>query len=312
MGVPSRPRLPGALPPILAGSRRRGFLRLAGLGLLQAAAGFALILAIGALDRSGGQWGGLPSAAAALCLVALALVALRAAETVEAERVAQDYVNEVRLLLLAASPSRRPGVSMSRMLSDLSALRNWVGLGAARLAVAPIGVAGCLGAAATLSPAHVLVVAVPLLVVGLLALWPLASLFRRVGDVRRARGRLANRLADAVMQPGERSERVAGRVARAGGELRDRLVARAAPAGVLRALPVLVMPLAVALAALLGLPLTGGAVGAILVAGLAADTLRQVLRAAEYRIAFLVARDRLAPGLGTGGPPHEGSAPMSQ
>jgi hypothetical protein len=60
-----------------------------------------------------------------------------------------------------------------------------------------------------------------------------------------------------------------------------------------------VLPLVLICAVVTGLESGDGQLGFVLLAGLVAGPLAHGLRAAEYRIAFAVARDRLSPALST-------------
>ena len=291
-------------PPILNRRRRIWFARLIANGVLQAVAVIALpfaVLSIGAADLET-AW---PAVLAVLILAAAAL-GLRVIELTDAERLGLDYVAEVRMALfdgLSDSSARGGrGVAMSRMLNDLSALKNWAGFGLARSFSAGLAFLGCLIAAATFSwvyAAAILAPAAVLLMVGAVLSTPLRT---RVAEVRSARGRLANLLGEAllsreVLQNYDQMGRVRRRVRRAARALNDHSTRRMQAAAVLRAAPDALMPLAIATAVLLGAPLRAESVGLMLLAGLAAGPLRQAMRAIEYRAAFLIARDRLTPGL---------------
>lgn len=296
---------PAGLPGLLAGRRRRwAFARLLANGLVQAGAAVALPFAI-ASQAGGATATGL----AGLAGLAALLVAAKALEFIEAERLGADYVQRVRLSLLdgllAGTASTRHGVAMSRLMNDLSALKDWVGLGLARLIVAPLALGGCLAAAALISPLHLLLLVVPVLLVGLLGGVLIAPLRRRVWEVRRCRGRLAARVGETLLArdllrsfgQGGRGRR---RVARAGLALYQSQVHRMKLAGLVRAMPDMVLPMTILLAVAAGLSFRSDTVSIALLAGLAADPVRKALRAIEYRAAFVVARERLLPGLGRG------------
>ncbi|MGB2973365.1 MAG: ABC transporter ATP-binding protein, partial [Candidatus Competibacter sp.] len=139
-----------ALPRILDGRRRGLWLRLVGNGLAQAVAAVATTLLIRhVFDR----WLTAPRAAlplalawigAALVALALSRAWLRMRERTDAELLGQDYVYRVRLAIFdrlgTLAPRvlqrRRRGSLMLRFVGDLSALRQWVSLGLARLSVA--------------------------------------------------------------------------------------------------------------------------------------------------------------------------------
>lgn len=294
---------PAGLPRLMAGRRRRWtFTRLLANGLVQAGAAVSLPFAIAA-QAGGASLAGL----AGLAGLAALLVAAKAQEFVDAERLGADYVQRVRLSLLdgllAGTASTRHGVAMSRLTNDLSALKDWVGMGLARLIVAPLALGGCLAAAALISPQHLLVLAAPVLLVGLVGAALVAPLRRRVGEVRRCRGRVAARAGETLLArdllrafgQGGRGRR---RVARAGRALYEAQIHRMRLAGLVRAMPDMLLPMTVLLAVAVGMPFRSDTVSIALLSGLAADPVRKALRAVEYRAAFVVARERLLPGLG--------------
>lgn len=287
-------------PRILAGRRRRIFALLLLNGAGQAGGALLLPLALNASS-------GLGAGATALGLAALTggLIVLRIRELRDAERLGLDYVSEVRLRLfdgLVEGRGTSHGIAMSRLMNDLSALRQWVGLGLARSFSAALAFLGCVIAAALMSEAHLVAIlgpAVLVLIAGFATLLPLA---RRVREVRRRRGRLAKLLGDSLAALPELREREAARpvrrrVARASGKLGEALLDRIQVASILRALPDAVLPLVLICAVATGLETGDMQLGLILLAGLASAPLGQGLRAAEYRIAFTVARDRLSPAL---------------
>ncbi|MEO1458566.1 MAG: hypothetical protein AAFV49_13530 [Pseudomonadota bacterium] len=303
-----RPAQP--FPRILSGARRWLFARLLANGACQAAGTLALPLLLGASSGLGAL-----ETAAGLAVLAGGLVALRVQELRDAERLGLDYVSEIRLRLfdgLAEGRGTAHGIAMTRLMNDLSALRQWVGLGLARSLSAALAFAGCAGAAALMSEAHLALILGPALLVltaGTAILLPLAA---RVREVRRRRGRLARLLGEGLLalpaaQGPAETRAIRRRVARASARLTDALLARIRSASLLRVLPEAVLPLALIGAVATGFEAGGDQLGIILLAGLAAGPLTQLLRAAEYRIAFTVARTRLSPALG-GADPQPGPA----
>ncbi|MEM6679261.1 MAG: hypothetical protein AAF675_15465 [Pseudomonadota bacterium] len=297
----TRPRRSAAFPQIFAGKRRWMVVRLLLNGAGQAGGTLALPLLLGA---SGTLGPGLT--ALALSALAGGLIALRVQELRDAERLGLDYVAEVRIRLLNGILKGRGtahGVAMSRLMNDLSALRQWVGLGLARSVSAALAFCGCACAAALISEAHLLAILAPaafVLIAGGATLLPLTQ---RVREVRRRRGKLARLLGESLLALPEEQDRAAvrtvrRRVARSSSKLNDALLDRIRVASVLRVLPDGVLPLVMICAVATGLETGNAQVSLILLAGLAAGPLTQALRAAEYRIAFSIARERLAPGLG--------------
>jgi len=135
------------LPPLLSEKRIGLMVRLVSNGILQAGAtiGIALLIKL-SFDRyinqplgtadAGLMWYGLGFA-----IFALISAGLRMLERVDAERLGQDYVHRLRLVLythLSTLPPRKlqqrsKGSIMLRFIGDLTALRQWVSLGLARL-----------------------------------------------------------------------------------------------------------------------------------------------------------------------------------
>ena len=290
------------LPAILAGKRRWHFARLIANGVVQAGATIALPFAIAS------QAGGLTALGiAVLAALAALLMAAKALEFVDAERLGLHYVQQVRLSLLdgllTGSASSRHGVAMTRLMNDLSALKSWVGLGFARSMVAGLALAGCVAAAAMISLHHMLVLLGPVVAVALVTAVLVGPFKRRVGEVRRRRGRLAARVGETLLAAETvkafgRAGSSRRRVRNAGADLYTAQVHSMQLGGLFRALPEAVLPMTVIAAVATGLPLQTEAISVALLAGLAIDPVRKALRAVEYRAAFVVARARIRPGLG--------------
>src|ERR671930_416660 len=98
-------------------------------------------------------------------LVQLILVGLRVIEKVLAEKLSQDYVHDIRMGLLRRiivdGSMRSLGVAVTRTSNDLTAVKNWVALGIAPLAVGIPLLLGTAGALAVLSPALAVGLLVP-------------------------------------------------------------------------------------------------------------------------------------------------------
>lgn len=234
--------------------------------------------------------------------LAAALIGLRILELAQAERLGLHYVAQVRLALfdgLTSGAARTGhGAAMSRLMNDLTALKQWVGYGVARCGSAGLALGGCILAATMFSPWHALAIAAPCALVGLAAAVLAPVLTARTGAVRTARGRLANRLGETLLaldtlRAYDQTDRHRRRVKRATRDLETTLLDRMRVAAALRAAPDMVAPLAVVGAIAFGLPLRADSVGLVLLAGLAVGPLRQLLRAVEHRAAFVVARERL-------------------
>jgi ATP-binding cassette, subfamily B, bacterial len=291
--------------PRIGGGRRRGILlRLVANGLLQAAAAVGIAALLHAvLSGERAPTGELVALAAA----GVALAGLRIHAAGLGERLGQDYVTRVRMRIfegLATRPSRAPavdrtGLAMTRVISDLSSLRNWVAAGLARSAVAGVTLAAVLCALAWLRPHAALLLAAVVAVCGVAAA-VLAPLLRGyVREARRRRGRLAGNLGEKMMatrtvQKLGRTEEELRRLRRHSEWLRDALVRRARASEALRVLPELAMPLAVALWLAFA---RGGdareAAAGLLMFSVLGGALRDLARALDYRLAFAEGRRRI-------------------
>ena len=293
-----------SFPRVITGRRRALVAQLVVNGLAQAAAALAGVQALHASLTAQ------PASARALLVLAgsgAALVALRIHAAGVGERLGQDYVTRVRLRIfeaVAARPARgtpnRAGVTMARVISDLSSLRSWVSAGIARSLVAGVTLAFALAVLALTRPAAALTLGGVAFGCALAAA-ALAPLLRaRVREARRRRGRLANNLGEkllasnTVRQLGQTTAELA-RVRTHSGWLRDALVRRARVAEAMSALPELATPLAIALwLALNGAAHAGELAGGVLMLGVLGAALRDLARAFEHRIAFEEGRRRIA------------------
>ena len=308
-----------SLPSALSGRRRWIFAGLAGNGLLQAT--MALVMA--GLVRhvfdgylmtahplpAGGLW----TSALALVLVALATAWLRQRETVDAERLGQDYVLEVRRLLMMhltqlsvrAQGRSASGSTFLRFVGDLTALRQWLSQGMAKLSVAGVMVPGILLILASMSLLLAGVVAAILAVAVLLARMIGSSLEEAVRASRRRRSQLASNINEkitrmAVVQVSGRGRRERNRLFGQSQRLVDAMVARARVVGTLRGLAQLAAALASAGALVAGVievqagqMSAGAVVAAMSVVGLMVAPIRDLGRVSEYWHAARVAREKL-------------------
>ena len=151
-----------SLPKIYAGKRRRLLWMLVANGFAQALCGVGLAMLLRQTLSAARGTQTIPwMAALEMSALGVLTLLLRVRQASDAERLGQNYVTRVRLRLfdrLAARPSRgahsgeRWGVTMTRMISDLNSLRNWVSTGIARAIVAGITAGGLLTGLAFISP----------------------------------------------------------------------------------------------------------------------------------------------------------------
>ena len=298
---------PGELPKVFVGVRRRWVLGLVGLGLGQAALGAVGAWALTQL-RPGSPW---PIAVAVLSIVAaaVALGGLRIEERVTAERLGQDYVRKVRSDLVRAelTPGGRThlGITVARTTNDLSSVRNWVSQGVGPLAA---GIPLIVGSAAGLTVIDPFLGLGFLLPLGVLAavLMPWArTAYLRSRRLRRARGRMATRIADTVgasqgIIAARGTGRELGHIDSASDVVVDRAVDRSVIVGTIRAAGTVA-----ALLATLAVAATGVVRGldpavtmaAMAVAGIASTPIIDIGRIVEYRQTYLAARAVLGPAL---------------
>lgn len=297
------------LPRIFAGRRRRLFVRLILNGVCQAVVAFGLAYAlrsalasarIGVLD-----W----PMISAIATTGLLFFGLRIIEAGDAERLGQDYVMRVRLRLfrriayrpVGATGNRRWGVTMTRMISDLNSLRNWVAVGIARSLVASIMVVGLLGTLWVFSPlTGVAVLAMVLICAGISAAFtPLLRQYVR--EARRRRGRLANNLGEKVFafhtvrQFGQTRNELS-KVRSHSKRLRDALVRRMRLAQVIRVLPQTTQPIAIAAVVVLTSITSSGwneVPVTIMLLAMVAGALTEIARGWDYRLSFEEARRRI-------------------
>ncbi|MEM9009720.1 MAG: ABC transporter transmembrane domain-containing protein [Pseudomonadota bacterium] len=192
-------------PPAILGTaaRQRMLARLVGVGLLQAALAAAGAVALGRFLAAPDMGAGILP-----LLIAggsgIAALFLHAHGRALAERFGQAYVAVCRVRLLkaivrAGGDRGSHGITMTRLISDLSSIKNWVSLG---IAAGTTGLATLLGlmlAAALLHPSAVPGLLIVTLTTALAAAAAYRPLRRAVRDARAARGRMAGRVGEAVL-----------------------------------------------------------------------------------------------------------------
>lgn len=200
------------VPRPFAPGRRRFVLRLVANGVAQAATGFAAAAVIAhafdALVRSERPPSGRTIAGYALALALTAVLggALRWLERVDAERLGQAYVGDIRLRLhrhlIRSSPRalqrRSRGATIVRFVSDLAVLRQWASLGLARLLVGVSLTAGLLVALAFLAPLFALATGVVVALGAVAGTRQGRALRVASRRARRERGRLAAEITEHV------------------------------------------------------------------------------------------------------------------
>lgn len=183
------------------GRRRLLLVALVGLGLGQAAVTVVVTQLLPVLLATPDPMLRIGITAAALAGV-LGVGVGRRQERVVAERLGQDCAHEVRLRLLDATlrePGRTSlGVTIARASNDLSMVRNWVCLGLAPLLTGIPILVGAAVALALLAPAFAVAALVPVALLAVVLALLSGPTYRRARELRRRRGRLAARVADAA------------------------------------------------------------------------------------------------------------------
>lgn len=296
------------LPKLWAGCRRRYLTLLVISGLGQAAAaGTGAQLLSNVL--SGSATNHRPMVFALLLVAAAVIGALRMVERILAERLSQDYVQEIRLGLirrnLADGRVQSLGIAVARTTNDLTSVKNWVSQGMAPLAVGIPLILGASVALIWLEPLLAIALVVP--VVALLAtmrtLAPVA--YRRSRHLRRQRGRLSSQVADTILStPAIRSaggsDRELRRIAGLSNGLVSAAIDRAKVAGALRGAAATASAVAstmvVGIGLLSGLP-THSIAGALAIVGFLSTPIHDLGRVAEYRQTFRAARRIIGPAI---------------
>ena len=209
------------LPVIFSQARRWLFLRLVGNGILQAAAIIvSMLLVRHAFDvllnpefddpeihmfEFDQVW--------EIAFFALGLLGstgfaawLRYIERIDAERLGQAYIHEVRIAVFdrmsrfapRALSGRTTGSSMLRFVGDLSAIRRWISLGLARIVVSAIVTIISIGVLAFID-LYLAICAIIILSLGLglnLRMGP--NIHRVITEARRRRGHLAGNINEKI------------------------------------------------------------------------------------------------------------------
>lgn len=295
------------LPPLLDHGRGRGLATVAALTLVQGAAAGAAAFATRLLFDTMHHGAALPVTGLAVLVGAGAVIAAtRVMARQTGERIGQDYARQIRAALFAhaahmpasAVAARRAGYMSLRFVGDMTAFRNWLGLGLPRLVAAVVLIPALLGVLWLLDPVFaavvlpVLALALALITLGGIRLVPLQRRLR----LRRAR--IAAEMAERMpMAPH------LDRLGRRGKELglldkrTDAMVKAALQhrlhVEILKALPDLAAGVAAALVILAGhrAGLGTGTIAAALAAlGLLLSPLRDLGGVWNHRAAFRAAR----------------------
>lgn len=295
-----------ALPPLLDRGRGRGLALVAALTLVQGMAAGAAAFATRALFETMHSGGPLPLAGLTVLAGAGAMIAVtRIAARYLGESIGQDYARQIKAALFEhaahmparAVAERRAGYMSLRFVGDMTAFRNWLGLGLPRLVAGSVLIPTMLLMLWLLDPVFALAV-VPIFGITLLAIalggLRLIPLHRRL-RVRRARiaADMAERmpLAPRLDRLGRRGKELAQLDKRTEAMIRAALRHRLS-AETLNALPDLAAGIAAALVILAGHRAglgTGNIAAALAVLGLLLSPLRDLGGVWNHRAAFRAA-----------------------
>jgi ABC-type multidrug transport system fused ATPase/permease subunit len=249
-----------------------------------------------------------------LLIVAAAVGGGRVAERVMAEKLSQNYVQELRRDLMAAAlaggKNTSVGITIARITNDLSSVRNWVAMGIAPLAVGIPMITGTTIALWFFSPPLALAVALPLCILAAVLALLSRPAYARAKTLRSKRGRLAARVSDTLAAAttiraagGERRE--VQNIEQLGADVAAASIEKARVGGYIRASAgVTGTVTAVAVAAtgsLLSIP-TATIAAVLTVIGMLASHVHDLGRVAEYRQSFNTACRMLGPALLPAGP----------
>lgn len=248
-----------------------------------------------------------------LALSGFIIAACRVASRKRGEQMGQDYALEIRQALfshgtfmsLSDVSSRRTGYMSLRFVGDLTAFKNWLGLGLPRLLAALVLIPLTLCVLGWMHPPFLRVVA-PLYFTALLAIglagMKLPRLHKRVRSRRAAiAADMAERMpiAPALGQLGRRSNE-SNRIARRSRRLMTAALERATHAEWLKSVPTMISGLAALGVIWIGSRdgiATGTIAGGLAALGIALKPMRDLATVWDYRSAFQAAHGKCAAAL---------------
>ncbi len=238
---------------------------------------------------------------------------LRYIERIDAERLGQAYIHQVRLTVFdrmsrfspRAFSNRSTGSSMLRFVSDLSAIRRWVSLGLARIVVSLIVTLISISVLAYLD-AYLALCAILILSLGLawnLKLGP--SMHRVIAEARRRRGYLAANINEKirsyiVIQAFNQRRRERRRFRKQSLRLSEAMIERAGASAGMKIVNDGATSLSMAAILSLGalevfrnLTTAGNVVAAVAVVGFLSAAFRDMGRVHEYLQAYRVSKKKI-------------------
>ncbi len=301
-----------------AGKRRRGFAIIVGIAVGQSAlaVGMAFIVrflfnALAGLPASGET--GKSVVIGIATLIVLLLAWMRRWERVAAESLGQSYAHDVRLALYSRLGSLTPrdlqgqskGGHLLRFIGDLTALRQWITLGLARLIVGSVTATSTLAALCFINLNLAAAVAL-LFFLGCMATLIMGKrLHVAIRVARKYRSRLASDISERiiampVVQMFSQVRRERSRIERRSSDLGEAMVNRARVIGNVRAIAETTAGISVVAVLVVGgvevaqgRATPGSIVAAMFVLGFLTPALRDIGRAYEYWHGYAVAIDRI-------------------
>lgn len=301
-----------SVPRLWTGQRRGKLAGLAAIGALQGVVALAATIAGGRLLSTGDTGDQATLLMLTLISATLVLIALRIAQRRFAESFALGYVTELRSAVMShtlrvpiGAKELKPGLVMTRVVNDLSAIKLWLANGLIGLVVAGAMVSTIIGFLIWYEPGLALALAICIGVWCLPVLVGLRPLEKAIREARRHRGRIAARAGQvlgaraAFLGYGRHNSTIRSFL-RLSEKMNAALVKRATLSGLLRSSSDLIFP-AVVIAASSGLALTAGDAASkassmamlIMMAGMLSTHLTAVALGLEYRLAHRVALGRV-------------------
>jgi len=238
---------------------------------------------------------------------------LRFIERIDAERLGQNYIYQVRLSVFdrmryfvpRALSNRSTGTSMLRFVGDLSAIRRWVCFGLARIVVASIVAAISISVLAYLDSYLAICTAV-ILTLGLVWNIKLGPRMRQVvNDSRRLRGYLANNINEkissfAVIQAFNQQKKERRLFKKQSSQLQDAMIGRTRATSRMRLVNEAAGALSMAAILSLGSlevfenhTSTGNVAAALAVVSFLSNAFRDFGRVNEYHQAFRISKKKI-------------------
>lgn len=238
---------------------------------------------------------------------------LRYMERIDAERLGQSYIHEVRLSVFnrmskfvpRALSNRTTGSAMLRFVGDLSAIRRWISLGLARIVVSLIVTVIAIGVLSYLDP-YLALSAVVILSLGLawnLRMGPYIN--KVIAEARRRRGQLAGNINEkirsyVVIQAFNQRRREKRRFQKHSERLSQAMIERAGASASMRivnegatALSMAAILSIGALEVFRNLTTAGNVVAAMAVVGFLSNAFRDLGRVHEYLQAYRVSKQKI-------------------